>query len=79
MDFITADIVAPIIALFFSFFILRKFKIENLIKEVSPNNKNKFLNIYLNLTIKFICPIVVSSIVILKIISIIFGKNISDL
>ncbi|MCP3660089.1 MAG: sodium-dependent transporter [Bacteroidetes bacterium] len=77
MDLLSADIIAPLIALFFSFFISKKFKIENLLKEIrTKEQKNNLLELYLKITIKFICPIVIGLLLILKIASIFFGKNI---
>lgn len=80
MDLFCGDLAMPIIGLFFSLFVAYKWKMNSLFDEIQKGSKpKKWFYYYLNITIKYISPYLISAIVILKLIEVFFGKGLADL
>ena len=80
MDLFFGDIAMPLVGLFFSLFVIYKWKFNSFFEEIQKGSKPKkwFYN-YLNISIKYISPYLISAIIILKLIEIFFGKGLVDL
>ncbi len=80
MDLVWGDLAMPTVAVFFSLFVSYKWKMESFFEEIKKGSVSpKWFYSYLNITIKYISPYIVSTIVILKLIEVLFGKGLSDL
>lgn len=71
---IVIGVIAPLSSLMFSLFIAFKWRVENLWEEAYGKEKgNKFFAAYMNVSIKYICPLVSGFCAILSLYKLIFG------
>ena len=80
MDTFSLDIFMPTIAVIFAIFAVYRWKMRSLFEEIKIGDKQRpLLNIFLKITLRYLSPLFITSIVIFKLCEIFFRVNIMDL